>query len=192
MGLETEALAGVKERCLEILRNDLSVYSVEDLRAKRSELQAIETSLSIMRRISQGWLDISHAGLIDKTDLGGEAELSVADIHDLVNRLPGILSQASLADPSRLQVSSPTGNDHDVDLFEELNSVVSNVLEGKSVGELTNLEADQAKRITERLANFERELSDSRRKCHEAIDVIQEEIVRRYKLGKASADGWLK
>ncbi|MEY2565699.1 MAG: hypothetical protein QOE35_228 [Actinomycetota bacterium] len=155
--------------------------SMEDLRAKRTECQEVEVGLSYLRRVVQGRLDIVIADLQRRA--GGEP----ADLAALVEHLPEILG-----DQSR-----PAGYGRLPTLFvpsdaDDLTAEVDAVADPTRLSSLSDMDEDNVRALADALGELERGTSDQRRLLLDRIDVLQEEIVRRYKEGEASVDSLLK
>jgi anti-sigma-K factor RsiG len=160
----------------------LPELSMQQLRARRSELQSIELALSYVRRLIQGRLDI----VLDERHhrAAGEGGRNVAA---LVADLPKILSE-HVAGGGRGALPEVTLPPADLD---EIVAVVDHIIDAArlgSMGELSDAALDTA--ATE-LTDLERRVSQHRRSLHASIDALQEEIVRRYKTGEASVDALL-
>ena len=154
--------------------------SMDDLRARRTECQEVEVGLSYLRRVVQGRLDIVFADLQRRA--GGEP----ADLATLVNQLPGILGEhARPAGYGRLPTLEI--GEGDVDLTE-----VDAVADTTRLSSLPDMDEGDVRALADALGELERQTSDQRRLLHERLDVLQEEIVRRYKEGEASVDSLLK
>ncbi len=177
------------DRIAELLAPDylagLSALPIEGVRSRRSDCQAVEVSLSYLRRMVQGRLDIVLAELKRRQE--GD---TVHDLSSLVDQLPTILGEHVHAPGNgRLSpltvVSDPTV---DEDLVDQLDQVAdANCLSG-----LPTTSDDEVRALIDRLTTFEREVSGQRRALHERIDALQEELVRRYQSGEATVDSLLR
>lgn len=155
--------------------------SIAEVRARRTECQSAETELSYLRRIVQGRLDIVQA------DLHRRAGGAPGDMASLVEQLPAILGrEARPGGVGRLSsLGSPTDELH---LMGEADAIFP----PSRLAHLPELSDDDLAEVAARLADFEREVSASRRALHERIDALQEEIVRRYQSGEATVDSLLR
>jgi len=156
--------------------------SLEELRAMRSTCQEEEVSLSYLRRLAQGRLDIVHRFLDESTEPRDEA------LAELVSDLPGILSAGSPrpAGPGRLPVFLAP----DIE-GSDLTAELDDVLGADEIAGLVDADREKLVAIASELEVIEHRLSTDRRALHERIDAIQAEIVGRYKSGRASVDGLL-
>lgn len=169
-----------------MLVDNLPSLALEEVRRRRSACQHAEAGLSYLRRIAQGRLDIVLSEL-ERRRGGGED----SNVSQLVDHLPEILSEhdrpGGWARPDALVDPEPDEQGAIADLSTELDRIAS-------VDQLTNLPQlsdEQITGLTDGLGDFERRLSEQRRALHDHIDLLQEDIVRRYKTGEASVDGLL-
>jgi hypothetical protein len=154
---------------------------MEEVRAKRAECIEVEVGLSLLRRVVQGRLDIVLSDLHRRS--GG----APADLGALVDQLPGILAdQGRPAGMGRLSTLIAPA---DVD---DLTAEVDAVADPARLSSLPSMDEDDVRALADRFAELERSTSDQRRQLLDRIDVLQEEIVRRYRDGEASVDSLLK
>ena len=157
----------------------LSALSVGELRERRNELQRHEQTLSYLRRLVQGRLDIVLDELHHRTD--GSAS---RDLHTVVDELPKILAEHhAAADRGALpEILSPP------DDVDDAVAELDHLLDAGRLGSLSELDDTDLRAAVERLGAFERKVSERRHAVHLALDAVQEEIVLRYKTGEASVD----
>jgi len=156
--------------------------SVAELRARRNHLQGTEQSLSYLRRLVQGRLDIVADELHHRVEGDGSRDLSA-----LVHDLPKILSEhvSGGARGSLPQLVAPSA---DLDgCLADLDRIIG----PDRLGSLSELDDGALADLAVQLTALERRVSQHRRSLHAAIDALQEEIVRRYKTGEASVDNLL-
>ena len=158
----------------------LGSLSLEELRRRRNECQELEVALSYVRRIAQGRLDIVHADL-ERRRGGGSS-----DLRELIERLPEILSD---------RVHSGRSGHLPVYMFpavdDDLAAEIDQVAGVDRLGNLPELSDSEVRAMAERLEQHESLLSAQRRAVHQRIDVLQEELVGRYKKGEARPDDLL-
>lgn len=159
--------------------DDLAERSVAGLRSLRAECQVVETQLSYLRRLVQGRHDIV-TGEMDRRLAGGEP----GDVHELVQRLPEILSDRIRAPgPGRLVASieppEPSGY-----IAEHLDAIAGPLPLERVTDEDLHATAGQ-------LAALEGEVSGLRRTLFTRIDTIETELTRRYADGEARVDDLL-
>lgn len=163
---------------------DIATRSLPDLRSARVTAAQAENDVSLVRRISQGRLDIVGHELQRRA---GKAE-GEADVPGLLFNLPEILSGDGSGGASGRAVVINEPGPIALSLVERLDQVVS-------PGDLSGVEQlddGSLRMVFERIGDIESELSGVRRQLHERIDAIQAEIGRRYRDGEVSIDSILK
>jgi hypothetical protein len=160
----------------------LSERPLDEVRGMRAECEQIETAVSFLRRMAQGRLDLIHAYL----DRRARSEIN--DMKAFIDDLPSIMAAGPppRSGPARI-FGSRLPDAHPDDLAVELDAVLG----AEKMTELESLDDSQLESIADELAEMERRISRQRRLLHEEIDVIQAEIVSRYKTGRATVDGLL-
>jgi hypothetical protein len=158
---------------------DLSSLALPELRRRRAIADGEETGYSYLRRLVQGRLDIvvdERAHRSGATPSSGEG--------DLVGRLPTILGGGIHA-PGRGRLPQHLDpGEIDPGLERRLDEIVT-------ISELSDPPAIGDRRLSEivdALAQFEREISATRRSLQEVCDAISAEVVRRYQSGEVSTD----
>jgi hypothetical protein len=161
---------------------DVDALTLDDIRRMRTECQEAEASLSYLRRLIQGRLDIVHAYL--ERPAGSDAP----DLSSVVDNLAGILAgPARPSGPGR----NPVLHSPDTDDMASLTTELDAVLGADDIGLLGGLSDDGLRDLAERLRTLENRVSGERRGLHERIDSLQAELVERHKSGRASVDGLL-
>jgi hypothetical protein len=156
--------------------------SVDDIRRMRAECQEAEASLSYLRRLIQGRMDIVHA-YIDRP-AGSDAP----DLSSVVDNLAGILAGPGRAGgPGR----NPVLYTPDTDEMAGLTTELDDILGADEIGHLSQLDEARLADLAGRLRELEIRVSAERRGLHERIDTLQAELVERHKTGRASVDGLL-
>lgn len=162
---------------------DLRSRSMEELRAMRAECQAVETGLSLLRRLVQGRLDIVGLDLARRAE-GGDP----ADLPALIARLPEVLSDRTTSPGvGRLPQMMAPG-----ELPEGLQAELDGIVSPAHLADLPALGDAELEEVAEALGAFERRVSEDRRSLFGCIDAIQAEITRRYRDGEASVDSLLQ
>jgi hypothetical protein len=161
----------------------LTDLPIEQVRAMRSECQALENALSYIRRLAQGRLDIVGAEL-ERRRQGGDPH----DLSELIGRLPDILADRVSAGgmarpPQELTVE---------ELTAAYTAEVDAILSPAKVGSLDDLPDAELEPIRDELEQYERDASERRHELHSIIDTLQAEIARRYRSGEASVDTLLR
>jgi hypothetical protein len=167
--LASDALDGIRTRPL------------PELRELRTRCAGVESDVSMVRRLTQGRLDI----------VIHEAQRRSGDrLASLLFDLPDILADETKlhhTPGSRPGVRIDTPGEVGGDLVERLEAIASpTVLSGVQLLEQAELDD-----LFARISEFEQELSKNRRALHERIDAIQAEIGRRYRDGEVSVDAIL-
>ena len=155
---------------------------LEAVRAKRQECQDIENSLSYVRRLLHGRLDIVR-GEVERRAGGAEP----ADLDDIIARLPELLAEGSRSDglPRPPQDLKPDT------MAEGLVDELDAAFPVSVMGAVPEMSSDQLAELADGLANHERTISQGRNQLHDIIDRLQDEIIRRYRSGEANVDSIL-
>lgn len=156
-------------------------WPIDDVRARRAELQSVETGLSYLRRVVQGRVDIVAAELARRRD-GGDP----ADLGSLIDDLPAILAEHLRAPGVGRLPSGVEEGDVDPELAARVDDA------SVATDRLAALDDDELAALGERLAGIEREVSERRRELFAAIDVLQAELTRRYRTGEADVESLLR
>lgn len=154
---------------------DLPSRPIDDIRAMRDEVRAVEDKVSYLRRIIQGRADIVAADLRRRSEGG-----SPIDLDTLIEQLPGILSdKGSAGGPGRL----PSGlmAPDDTDLTIEIDRVAG----PDELGHLADLSDDAVAELARNIGELERRTSAARRGLFGRIDALNGELARRYGTGEA-------
>lgn len=166
---------------------DLHGRDMDELRAMRSRCQALENSLSYVRRLIQGRLDII-GGELQRRRGGGDS----GDTSDLIGRLPEILSEGSRGDGGPGSVRPPLSMEPDPDVTDQLERMLDQIVDPDDLGRTTDLTDEQLAQTVTALHELEDSVSNHRRTMHSVIDTLQAEVTRRYRSGEASVDTLLR
>lgn len=164
--------------------NDLQSRDMDDLRSVRGHLQQLENSLSYVRRLIQGRVDIVGGELQRRREGGDEGNTS-----DLIGRLPDILSEARSTAPG--SVRPPMSLEPNPEVTSQLEAMLENIV---AVDQLSDVVAMDEKALATSLTDLnglEDQVSVQRRRMHALIDEVQAEVTRRYTTGEATVDGLL-
>src|SRR3954463_5716785 len=164
---------------------DLQTRSIEEIRAMREECRHAEDGLSYVRRQAQGRLDIVAAELTRRNEGKGPS-----DAADIVDQLPAILGHGVSASGEITNVR--TTNLEPPDEAGELIVELEGILHLSSLLGLGQITDEELRQLGDRLTEYERLVSDRRRALHDRLDVLQAEIVRRYKTGEVTVESLLK
>ena len=156
---------------------DLESLETDEIRARRSMLDDLDTEFSYYRRILHGRMDLLDFELSRRA--GNETRT-------LIEALPDILSDGA---------SGTTTNPLDKELSLETPEFagagrreVDKALADDFLIRLPRLDDDELAGIREGLAASEKEVSVQRRAVYNAYDVITSELTKRYRDGNADAD----
>lgn len=166
---------------------NLGERDMDELRAVRSRCQALENSLSYVRRLIQGRFDIVGGELQRRRD-GGDA----GDTSELIGRLPDILSEGSRVNAGPGAVRPPSSLEPDPDVTAQLEAKLDTILAVDDLGNVSEISEEALVNGLTELNQLEDEVSNSRRSLHGIIDTVQAEVTRRYTTGEATVDGLLK
>ncbi len=159
----------------------LEEMSVAEVRERRDECDGVEDSLSVLRRLVQGKLDIVLADLERRA--GGLAGGGLAQV---VEQLPTILSEGSEGGRSsngrgRLRRNiAPDVN------FRQLTAELDRIMDVDTSAGLLGMGEQEVRDIAEALHDLEQKVSIRRTAVQDRIDNLQAEIVNRYKSGAAN------
>lgn len=152
----------------------LDARALDELRTMKAECADVENSLSYLRRLAQGRMEILNAEHA-RRERGGT-------VGDLVKDLPRILSgesaRPSIADTRVPPPDAPKVELHWPDGREAL-------VEDTTLANLPLISDDDLASTRTRLGEFEAELSGLRREMHGVIDALEREITARQVAGTA-------
>ncbi len=160
---------------------DIGTRPIAELRSFRYDAGRVEGDVSMVRRVAQGRLDI----------IGHEVQRRAGDadpglLEDLLYDLPDIL-----ADPSESR--APSGRAVEINepgpVAATLGTRLDAVISPRELSGVGELDDDRLVEAFKRVEAMEHELSDLRRRLHDRIDAVQNEIGRRYRDGEASIEG---
>lgn len=147
----------------------LEDLSLEDLRVRRRVCADLDVELSYYRRLLQGRLDLLT---FEVRRRAGEEQRS------LLEALPEVLASWAAGEPGlperRVAVDLP-------DLPAHGRRAVDQALEDDFLARLPEMSDEELAGVQHRLAEAEAEVSRQRRAVFEASDLIQAELVRRYR-----------
>ncbi|MDH3679487.1 MAG: hypothetical protein OEV40_05990 [Acidimicrobiia bacterium] len=168
---------------------DVTAVPLDDLRVLRTDCSAAEGDVSFVRRVAQGRLDIvGH-----ETRRRSGASDAEPDVSGLLFDLPDILTDSG--PPADTTTSAPGGRlvaiHEPGTIAQTLVGQLDAAASPTELASLDGLDGDRLASLMDTLRAFEVELSTTRRRLHERIDAIQNEIARRYRDGEASIDSLL-
>ncbi len=149
----------------------------EEVRERRVMCDDLDVELSYYRRMLHGRMDLIAFEM--RRRAGDEEE-------SLIDALPRILAEgAYIAAPGlasrQVSVEVP-------DIPRHGSRIVDKALDGDFIARLPSLGDEELAETQRFLEEVEAEVSRQRRVVHDALDVIQEELTRRYRDGSADPD----
>lgn len=160
---------------------DPTQLPLDELRAMRTELQALDDVVSYVRRVAQARLDLVDAELHQR-------ELPAVDCEPHPERyaeLRTLLGHHLSGGPARPPRPATDASSHPLALeFEALCATHGSA-------DLEGLDAEQLSELRNAVAIYERDRSSDRRELFARIDALSAELVRRYRDGEADVDGLL-
>jgi hypothetical protein len=122
-----------------------------------------------------------------RRELDRRAAGSRGDVGQLVDDLPGVLTEAGRGGGGRLpRTLEPT--EIDAELAGELDRLTQG---GARVAALPSEDDEALVALANELDALERAVSQRRRRLHRTIDVLNGELARRYRTGDATVEGTL-
>lgn len=156
--------------------------SDDDLHAMLAEATEAENEVSFERKLCQGRIDILKAELTRRREGG--------DTSDLVARLPQILAgDEPRSEPGALPNRAP---DFSIPRNADIpRRRVEEIVGEQTIARLPQLPDQEISSVIEALTEHESALSARRKALHDAIDVLQQENIRRLKSGETDPTGAL-
>ena len=145
---------------------DPTALDLDQLRARRLELQQLDDVVSYVRRVAQARADLARSEL-DRRSGGDAAELT--------NDLRGVLSDRLLAGSDRPPRPAEDFSGHPRAI--ELDRLCAE----HGFGRLSELDPDELAALVAALDDFEQRVSAERRDFFARLDELTEELVRRYR-----------
>jgi hypothetical protein len=158
---------------------DLAKRPMAELRELRRECQHVEDALSYQRRLVQGRLDVIQA----EHDRRAAGE-PPADVSTLVEKLPTLLA-SGIAGPRRGHVM------YELDFEDDVSVEVDAIVGPAQLADLASMTGAQLGVLTERLRELENAVSSRRRVVFERLDLLADEVGRRYRGGETSVEALL-
>jgi hypothetical protein len=145
--------------------------SLEDLRSRRAECMAEREYLSLLRRLVQGRAEILRAEL--------ERRGSVKEGEPLVERLSQILSGGEGHEASSRGEALRVGAPEEEMLLARRR--IERLVADAGISDPSSLDDEKLADAVDTLATEERVVSGDRREVIRILDVVQDELKRRYK-----------
>lgn len=158
--------------------SDLSNLALDEVRARRADLQAEEDAVSFVRRLAQGRLDIAR----DEIRRRSSGEPRERDVTGGITR---VFSNERGTGSNRPPRDTVVEANHP--LLADLEQLCDTI----GFGGLAELDDAELASCAERLAAFESSVSTRRKELFAQIDALSAELVRRYKSSTSSVDALL-
>ncbi|MFM8508607.1 MAG: MoaD/ThiS family protein [Actinomycetota bacterium] len=156
----------------------LSALTLDEVRAQRSDLQAQEDSVSFVRRLVQGRLDLAR----DEVRRRASGEAPQRDVTDGITRVFATERGSGSNRPPR---DTAVTTDH------PLSAELERLCESLGFGGLRDLDDAELEACVRELGNFESRVSAQRKELFARIDAMSAELVRRYRSATSSVDSLL-
>jgi len=153
---------------------DPTTLSLDELRAKRSEMQHRDDVVSYARRVAQARLDLVRTEVARRNSDG-----------DVSEEVTDVLSQHLTGGPAR--PPRPAEDLSDDALSLELDAICSE----HHYGRVEDLDEVELGELAEAIESFEQRVSQDRRARFDRLDALSAELVRRYRDGEADVDSLL-
>jgi chaperonin cofactor prefoldin len=178
--MSVEAIPGGKRRIDRVLEPrfvaGIHRLALEELRTRREDAEAEEETISYLRRMLQGRIDILRAELLRRTTGSNGA----GDVGGLVAGLPRILGDrgaSSFNAIPRIRMPLPDGQHR-----RRLERLVSD----ETIARLPDLNVEELSRAVELLSREEERVSADRHAVQRVVDALRGELARRYRDGSAN------
>lgn len=175
----TAPMEGGRRRIDHVLAEDflagLSTAPLAEVRDKRHEAEQEEADLSYVRRLLQGRMDIVEAEQARRRDPSSTGHV--------VDRLAEILADdrgGAHGMGRHLSVEPSRVDEH--------RRRVEKIVADAGISDVEARTDDELSAALDRLGEFEREVSENRRRVQTVMDGCSAEIARRYRDGEASVD----
>lgn len=148
------------------MNGDPSTLGIDELRARREELQTLDDAVSYVRRVAQARSDLARSEL---------ARRDRDDATNITDELRDVLSDRLLGGPGR----PPRPVE---DFSEDAHAVALDQLCAEhGFGRLDELEADGVAALIAALDAFEHDISAERQQVFTELDALTDELVARYR-----------
>ena len=152
---------------------DVSTLGLDELKARRRNLQALDDAVSYVRRVAQGRADLARAEL---------ARRGASDAADLTDDLRNVLGDRLLGESGRPPRPADDFSEHP--RSAELDQLCAD----HGFGRLAELDEPALTELASALEAFEGRVSSERRHVFAELDDLTDELVRRYREQNAAGD----
>ncbi|MGH8867740.1 MAG: aerial mycelium formation protein [Actinomycetes bacterium] len=181
----TEPMPGGRRRIDRVLAEGflegITSASMVDVRTMRHEAEQEEADLSYTRRLLQGRMDIVKAEIARRSAPEGESDHVVDHLVEILADEPSShtshgISRHITVEPSRV---------------DEHRREVEKIVADAGLSDVEARTEDELREALTRLADYERQVSGSRRRVQQVMDACTAEVSRRYRDGEANVDDLL-
>jgi hypothetical protein len=157
----------------------IAAMSLDELRERRAELQAVDDAVSYVRRVAQGRADLARDALERSSDDGDPTPVYIRD--DLQAGLREVLADRLLAAGDRPPRPADDFSDH------PLNAELDSICATHGFSRLDELTRQALADLVEALDVFERRVSAQRKTVFAELDELTDELVNRYRATAGAA-----
>lgn len=157
----------------------IASMTLDELRARRTELQHLDDAVSYVRRVAQGRADLARDALARSSDDGDPTPVYIRG--DLQAGLREVLADRLLAAGDRPPRPADDFSDH------PLNAGLDSLCATHGFGRLDELDRPSLADLVGALDDFEQGISAQRRDVFTELDALTEELVCRYRESAATA-----
>jgi hypothetical protein len=154
--------------------------SIDELRRRRAELQALDDAVSYVRRVAQGRADLARDAVARSSDDGDPTPVYAR--RDLHGELRDVLADRLLGSDARPPRPAEDFSAHP--LAVELDDLCA----ANGFSRLDRLTTGELERLVGALDQFERRISAQRRDVFAELDALTEELVARYRAAQPGGD----
>lgn len=158
----------------------LAALSLDELRARRAELQRVDDAVSYVRRVAQGRADLARDALERSGDDGDPTPVYIRA--DLQAGLRDVLADRLLGLGDRPPRPAEDFSDH------PLNAELDDLCAAGGFSRLDELRRAELEALVEQLDAFEQKVSAQRQAVFGELDALTEELVSRYRDAAPPAD----
>lgn len=153
--------------------DEIAAMTLDELRARRAELQHVDDAVSYVRRVAQGRADLARDALERSSDDGDPTPVYIRD--DLQAGLRSVLADRLLAEGGRPPRPAEDFSDH------PFNAELDSLCARHGFSRLDELDRRSLADLVGALDDFEQRVSSQRRALFTELDELTEELVNRYR-----------
>ena len=150
-----------------------SSMTLDQIKARRAELQQLDDAVSYVRRVAQGRADLARDARERSSDDGDPTPVYVRD--DLQAGLRQVLADRLLAAGDRPPRPAEDFSDH------PLSAALDEICAEGGFSRLDQLRRSELTALVDALDEFEQRVSAQRRAVFDELDALTEELVTRYR-----------